>query len=272
MLRKLAPPIAVFVAALLLGAFSAPDSTASPNTAASAATSTSRPRESDFIASGETYLGPAVLVAESPALADGEVTIPFELVGLAPTGDAAGILQLLYFGNSRTIPPDEIDTVYPDQWQLEVGADRIPGTVASPNARTARFQVGEDFDADQIDKVTITSYRLLVPISAEVSFGSGVDNIPVAPGITARLIAVTEQANTIIQIELTSEADIELDHIRVTGTGPGWLASVPEAEGRPRWNLTYDSPSAPESISILVEGAIWISVPGDYEVEPGGFS
>jgi hypothetical protein len=76
----------------------------------------------------------------------------------------------------------------------------------------------------------------------------------------------TEQANTIVQIELLSDSGSSLDSLRVSGTGPGWVSAVREAEGRPRWNLTYDADAAPAEIHIRVEGATWLTVDTEVDV------
>ena len=94
----------------------------------------------------------------------------------------------------------------------------------------------------------------------------GSDSAVVAPGITARLLAVTEQAVTIVQVEVISERNFNYDNITVLGVGPGWKSAVREAEGRPRWNLTYESPQAPSPIPLEISGSVWLSLDTDIPV------
>jgi len=230
-----------------------------------ASTSTTAPQVI-FAAEGETILGPAALVAGEPYLEGTQLVIPFDVANLAPTADAADVFTFLQFGNSLITPPEDIDAVYLDRWLLHTTNDEIPGSTANPSARAARFEVGEGFDIASIEAVTLPSYSLFIPVESEISLSVGNESATISPGLTIRLLAVTEQANTIIQIEARSERDFNLGNLRISGAGPGWLSAVKEAEGRPRWNLTYDAETAPSPITALVEGAVWVTVDRPIEV------
>jgi hypothetical protein len=216
-------------------------------------------------------LGPAVVIADEPYVSGSQVVVEFDLVSLAPTGDAATVERQLGFGSTLEVLPADLDTVFLDSWSLETDGERISGTTANPAARAARFEVGNDFDPAEIRNILIDSYAVLAPLSAEIQLGTGDESAVVAPGLTARLLNVTEQANTIVQIEVVSDRDFNLDNLRVSGLGPGWLSAVREAEGRPRWNLTYGSPTAPDPILIRVEGASWIIVDQSIPIFPGEY-
>jgi hypothetical protein len=120
--------------------------------------------------------------------------------------------------------------------------------------------VGPDFSLDSIEEVRLESYALFVPVDTAFSLDLDNDTVGVAPGITARLLAVTEQSLTIVQVEVRSERSFNYDNIRISGSGPGWKSAVREAEGRPRWNLTYDSPTAPSPIELRISGSVWIAI------------
>jgi len=272
MTKKAVIGVILFCSAGLLGMITAPRPDVGADLVPGSATSTitTAAPEARFVTAGEIVLGPAVLVVDDAALDGGQLAIHFDLETLAPTGDAPDVVEQLGFGNSATVTAEQLDTVFPDQWEIQAGDEAIAGTVASPSARTARFDVGDDFDPDLIRRVKIVSYALLVPISAQISLAPDADTAPVAPGITARLLAVTEQSNTIVQIELRSERQFNMDDLRVTGASPGWLSAVREADGRPRWNLTYDATEAPERIRIAVEGAAWATIDDAFEVPMDG--
>ena len=216
--------------------------------------------EAVFVAPGETVVGPVVIVADEPHLDGEQLVLEFEITGLAPIGDAATVLQYAGFGSTRELLPQDLDTVFLDSWTLTTPQGPISGSVANPAARAARFEVGADFDLGTITSVSISSYALLTPIDAAISLGSDAQSVPVAPGITARLLAITEQDNTIVQVELTSQREFNLNAITIAGGGPGWVAAVREAEGRPRWNLTYNAPQARSPIDLIVSGSIWIPI------------
>ena len=128
------------------------------------------------------------------------------------------------------------------------------------------LDVGEGFSLDSVLAVELDSYALLVPIEQEFSLDLANETVQVAPGITARLLAVTEQARSIVQVELISERSFNYDRIALLGAGPGWKSAVREAEGRPRWNLTYDAPQAPDPIPLRIAGSVWIAIESGAEV------
>jgi len=269
MVRQTAAAVTVFAVALVVGALIG----RSGNSADAAGTVTSAPTSTSttvlrvvFAAENETVLGPVVIVADEPYLDGTQLVVPFEVENLAPTADAADVIAPLQFGNSLTIAPEDVDSVFLDQWLLHTSTDEIPGSTANPAARAARFEVGEEFDIASIESVTLPSYSLFIPMESEIALSVGSESATIAPGLTIRLLAVTEQANTIIQVEARSDRDFNLDSLRVSGAGPGWLSAVKEAEGRPRWNLTYDAETAPSPITALVEGSVWVTVDQSVEV------
>lgn len=260
---RLAASFVAFVVALIIGiSLSGRSGTEEPGSTAvepTAATSTTEPR-AVFASYSETVLGPAVVITGEPYMSGSQLVVEFDLVSLAPTGDAATVARQLGFGTTLEVLPEDLDTLFLDDWAVEVGNERISGTTANPAARAARFEVGDGFDPTGIDNIVIDSYAVLAPFSADIQLGTGNESAVVAPGVTARLLAVTEQATTIVQIEAVSDRGFNLDNLRMSGIGPGWLSAVREAEGRPRWNLTHESPTAPSPISIRAEGASWIVV------------
>ena len=260
---RIAASIITFAVALVVGAWLASSgdigqsSTTSPSTAAAPATTAPT---AVYVSPSETVVGPAIVVAGEPAVSGSQFAIEFDLIGLAPTGDAASVERQLGFGNTINVLPQDLETIWLDSWSLMVEGDRISGSTANPGARAARFEVGDGFDTTMIDGVVIDSYAVLAPLRADLRLGVGNESAVVAPGLTARLLAITEQTKTIVQIEMVSDRDFNLDNLRVSGIGPGWLSAVREAEGRPRWNLTHESSSAPDPLLIRVEGTSWIGV------------
>jgi hypothetical protein len=262
MIKQTVAAVFVFLLAVAVGTFlSGRNSGQSPaaTTNPPAPTTALAPR-AFFVDAHETVVGPVVIIAEEPYVDDTQLVVNFDVVTLAPTADAADVEQPQGFGSFLTVSPEDLNMVYLDSWVLTTNGSEIPGTVASPAARSARFEVGSGFDLAAIDGVAISSYALLTPIGADIALAPGNESTSVAPGVTARLLAVTEQANTIVQVELTSVRGFNLDNLRVTGSGPGWLSAVREAEGRPRWNLTFDSVTAPSPIRMNVEGSVWLAV------------
>ncbi len=271
MIRQTAVAVVVFLIAVVVGSAIADtngDVAAATTTVTVAPTTTTEPR-AFFVAAEETVVGPVVIVAGAPSLDRNQLVIDFSITSLAPTADSADVTQQLGFGNSLVVPPEELNTVFLDNWVITAGDAEIQGGPANPAARAARFDVGEDFDVDTLESVRIESFAVLTPVSVDLDLAVGSESARIAPGVTARLLAVTEQARTIIQVELTSERGFNLDNLRVSGAGPGWVSAVREAEGRPRWNLTYDGTAAPSPIPIRVEGTVWVVVDGETPVTTG---
>jgi hypothetical protein len=266
----LAALVAFLVAAAAGFLFSGRDAAAStPVTVAPPGTTLAGPLEATFIQPGETVIGPAVVVATDLRLDGEQVILDFEVQSLAPVADSASVSRMLGFQLTEDIPPEELDTVYLDHWVLLTPTGEIPGSVANPSARTARFDVGPGFSLNSVTEVRLASYALLVPIDAVFALDLDNDVASIAPGITARLLAVTEQALTIVQVEVLSERSFNYDNIGISGSGPGWKSAVREAEGRPRWNLTYDSATAPSPIELKIYGSVWMTIEDDSPVLVG---
>jgi hypothetical protein len=235
-------------------------------TAISTTTTTIEPPPAHFSSPHETVLGPVAVVATDLQFDGEEVALEFEVASLAPVGDAASVTRVLGFGAIEEVPASELETVYLDRWTLITSSGEIPGTVATPEARTARFDVGSGFSLESVTGARLESYGLLVPVDTDFALEVGREVASVAPGVTARLLAVTEQATTIIQVELISERDFNSDTVAIAGVGPGWKSAVREAEGRPRWNLTYDRPQAPSPIPLRLHGAVWMTIESEAEI------
>jgi hypothetical protein len=232
----------------------------SPEATLVAETTLPPPPQAIFVTEQETVVGPVVIVAQEPRLDGSQLVINFEVKQLAPIADAANVIEYAGFGSTQVVEPIDLDTVFIDDWSISTPSGDIQGTVANPAARAARFEVGADFDISTVTGLRISSYALRAPVDASVSLQPGAETAPVSPGVTAHLLAITEQDNAIVQVELTSERDFNLDAIAITGEGPGWVSGVREAEGRPRWNLTYDAPQAPSPITLRVVGSVWITL------------
>lgn len=239
-------------------------------TSTSVTTTATEPPPAHFSSPHETVLGPVAVVATDVQLDGEEVALEFEVANLAPVGDAASVTRVLGFGAIEEVPAAELETVYLDRWTLVTSSGDFPGTVATPEARTARFDVGAGFSVDSITEVRVESFGLLVPVDTDFALELGSEASSVAPGMTARLLAVTEQATTIIQVELISERDFNYDTVALAGVGPGWKSAVREAEGRPRWNLTFDLPQAPFPILLRLHGAVWMTIESGAEISLGG--
>ena len=214
-----------------------------------------------FVADDELVLGQAVLVPRRFAVDDGAATLEYDLVGLAPLADAEPVARFVPFQGVVETDAAEIRVVFPDRWTLETTNGDYAGTTANPDASIARFDIPEDLAPTDVNAVRLDGYRVRVPFDREFVVTDGRATVEVAPGVGVRVLRVTEQATTtIVQVELLAENLSDSATLEIEGGGPGWIASVREAEGRPRWNLTFDGQVAPDPIRLVVRGALWFDM------------
>ncbi|MGB9357874.1 MAG: hypothetical protein WCC01_04880 [Acidimicrobiia bacterium] len=218
-----------------------------------------------FLADDELVLGQAALVPGRLEIDGGEATFAYDLVGLAPLAGAEAVARFVPFQGLVETDAAEIRVVFPDRWTLETSSGEYAGTTANPDASVARFDVPEDLETAEVHAVRLDGYRVRVPIDREFEAAEGGSAVEVAPGVGIRVLRVTEQATTtIVQAELLAENLSDSASLEIEGGGPGWIASVREAEGRPRWNLTFDGKAGSDPIHLVVRGALW------FDMGPGG--
>lgn len=229
------------------------------------ATTTTAVPVARFVADDELVLGQAVVVPGRVAIDGGEATFAYDLVGLAPLADAQPVARFVPFQGLVETDAAEINVVFPDRWTLETAGGEFVGSTANPDASVARFTVPEDLTTADVNAVRLDGYRVRVPFDRAFEVTDGGTAVEVAPGVAIRVLRVTEQeTTTIVQVEMIAENLADTGSLEIEGGGPGWIASVREAEGRPRWNLTFDSDTAPDPIQLVVRGAFW------FDMGPGG--
>ena len=150
------------------------------------------------------------------------------------------------------------------RWELETAEGVITGGPANPQARVARFDVGEGFAVADIEAVRITQALAPYPVQAEFALSSDFPSVEVYPGVTMRLRNVSDQgASHIVQVEV-DEADHERTGFFVTGGGPGWRSAVFAAEGDPVVNLTWVGGELPDPIPLTAIGTVWVELDGGF--------
>lgn len=235
------------------------------------ATTTTAAPVAHFVAGGELVLGQAVLVPGRLAIDGGEATFAYDLVGLAPLAETEPVARFVPFQGLVETDAAEIRVVFPDRWTLETASGEYAGTTANPDASVARFDVPEDLTPADVNAVRLDGYRVRVPFDREFAATDDGAAVEVAPGVGIRVLRVTEQeTTTIVQAELLAENLSDSASLEIEGGGPGWIASVREAEGRPRWNLTFDGEAASDPIHLTVRGALWFDMGAGGAIPIGG--
>lgn len=273
--------ILLIVVAFALGAFAAgsigvrvirevrtaEDATSLPPSA----TSTTQPQDpvAFQVSPTETIIGSAALVPTGLENSGSTVAISYDLVTLAPH---AGVEPFPTFGGGSATVTDsgDLDHVYPRGWSIETAQGTYPGGPANPTTRVARFDVGEGFTLGDITAVRITDAVALFSLVVPFTLSQDQPRLEVAAGITVELLNVSDQGSTtIVQVAVSIDPSV-VDSVFIDGDGSGWRSAVREAEGRPRFNLTWVDGEIPEDIPLVLDASLWIPLSGEFNVSVEG--
>ena len=218
----------------------------------------------------ETLLSSTALVPTTAETSDGELGISYDLVSLAPRAGVEPVEFIGSFGFLTVVENEDLDHVYPRSWIVETPQGGIQGGPANPSARAARFTVPEGFTLDAIDRIVIDEAFAPYPADIPFTLSASAPVVEVLPGVTMRLLNVSEGATTtIVQVGIDIE-DPDLVALSVEGDGPGWRSAFFEAEGRPRVNLTWAAGELREPIELVARGTVMVPLEGDFEVSLEG--
>ncbi|MFO7700273.1 MAG: hypothetical protein R6W79_06690, partial [Acidimicrobiia bacterium] len=265
--------ILLIVVAFALGAFAAgsvgvrvirevrtaEDATSLPPSA----TSTTQPQDpvAFQVSPTETIIGSAALVPTGLENSGSTVAISYDLVTLAPH---AGVEPFPTSGGGSATVTDsgDLDHVYPRGWSIETERGSFPGGPANPTTRVARFDVGEGFTLGDITAVRITDAVALFPLAVPFTLSQDEPRLEITEGVTVELLNVSDQGtSTIVQVGVSFDP-LMYDSVFIGGDGPGWRSAVREAEGRPRFNLTWVDGEIPEDIPLVLDASLWIPLSG----------
>ncbi len=224
---------------------------------------------------GEIALGPSVLVPTDVTVSGRETSVLFDLVHLAPVLGLPSGFTFVPFQGFQEVPVEQAYTVFPDKWTLTVdGGVEVPGTVANPIARAARFNIPDGVTASRVESVRIDSYQIWIPLDQHFVLTTAEPEVEVVPGVVATLVQVSEQADTtIVRVELShsdpSNPTNGFAGLDLRGIGERAIVSAREAGGAPVWSLTYQSPAS-ERFGVTLVGSMWFEVMGPWNVDVGG--
>ncbi len=220
-----------------------------------------------YVSENEIPLGPSVLVPTDVDVDGRRVSIEYDLQQLAPIEGLPAGFVFVPFQGFQELTPADAETVFPTSWTLVVDGTEVPGTVANPNARAARFDIPDGVTASRLESARIDSYHIQIPLDQPFTLSPSNPSHEIVPGITASLAQVSEQSSTtIVRVQVTVSDPLTLGGIDVTARGEGAIVSVREAEGGPVWNLTYAG-EAGEEFSMSLVGSMWFEVPGPWPVD-----
>lgn len=261
--------VALLAAALSYVVFSAGSDAVISAPTSSSSTAPDAPQEPDifYVSPNEIPLGPSVLVPTSVDVSGRRVSIEYDLQQLAPIEGLPAGFAFVPFQGFQELTPADAETVFPTAWTLVVDGTEVPGTVANPNARAARFDIPDGVTASRLESARIDSYHIQIPLDQPFTLSPSSPSHEIVPGITASLAQVSEQSSTtIVRVQVTVSDPLTLGGIDINARGEGAIVSVREAEGGPVWNLTYAGKPG-EEFSMSLVGSMWFEIPGPWPVD-----
>jgi len=238
--------LAVLVSA---GSDADPDATA-PTTEETTTT------EAVWSAPAEIRIGPAVVVATSLEMENGDAVLSYEVTGIAPAPPGEGG------------PSAEDALAAPARWTL-IGPDfEIGAEAVAPSSRAVRFQVPAGFQPDAGTGIRLDAYLVPVP----VSFPFEVDATSVAwygigPGLQARVVETIEQAdNSIVIVEVDGPQSLT-GWMTIDGLGREWVSSSRSMAGTHRWTLDYRGEELPDPLPLAARGVQWFEIETSHEID-----
>ncbi|HSJ72459.1 MAG TPA: hypothetical protein VLA29_12525 [Acidimicrobiia bacterium] len=233
-------------------------------------TTTSQPQDpvTFQVSPTETIIGSAALVPTTLDSSGSSVAIGYDLVTLAPH---AGVESwMAFFVSVGGTEIGDLDHVYPRGWSIDTEGGSFPGGPANPTTRVARFDVEEGFSLSDITDVRITDAVALFPLDVPFTLSQDEPRREIAEGVTVELLNVSDQGtSTIVQVGVSFDP-LVFDAVFIDGDGPGWRSAVREAEGRPRFNLTWVGGGIPADIPLVMEAAVWVPLSGEFAVSLEG--
>lgn len=242
---------------------------ADTTTTTSVVTSESNPV---YVDTTEVVVGPAVLVPLGVRFSGRQTSIDFDLYQLTPVSGLPPGARFVPFQGFVEVDPAEAEVVFPTDWSLLVDGTEVQGSVANPDARSARFDLPEAVTASRIESAWIDAYRVRIPLDIPFSLSSSEPQTEVVPGVVATLIQVSDQSDSaIVRVELRTTDPLNLAGLDVAGAGPGVVSSNREAEGGPRWNITFEDNPGDAGWQFTLVGTLWHTVVDRIDVPLEGF-
>ena len=211
-----------------------------------------------WVRSGETRLGPAIVLPESLDFEGDQVVLSYSISALTPA-EVSGM------GPSVPAAPASFTLLWP--------GGEIPSRVIAPTSRAVRFRVPAGFTLDQIAAIRVDTYWIAAParFPFEVSLSSG-SWVPIAPGLRARMLQEVEQSGSWLAIVEIDSTDTPMTDLFLTGEGREWVSASRSVLATPRWTLTFRGNLLPDPVSLLAVGIAWVEVPAGTAIDLGSLA
>jgi len=210
----------------------------------------------------ETIAGSTSIVATELSTDSDSVDLRFDLISFAPQGQRTAVHEA--FGDEAFFGHAEFEGIYLRDWVLETAEGPIASSIPNPGVNVVRFPVEQGFSLTAVQNVTIEEYFIATPLRSAFTLSDSDFAKELYPGVSIELLHRSDQDDaTIVQVEITAEIPMMHSWFGIVGVGSGWRSAVREAEGGPRWTLTWIGKDLPEDIPLEIAGVAWIegSVP-----------
>ena len=216
-----------------------------------------------WVSPHELRLGPVVVVATRLQMEGERVLFTYEVTPLTPPpGDAA-----------TEGSPEAVFPAAPASFTLTYPGGTASARALGPGQRSGRFEVPAGVTLDQVQAISIDSHWVAVPLDYTIDLSPSTRAwVPASPGLRARILRVTEQAESLlVVVEVEGDAVLASD-IAIAGEGREWWSSIYSEMDGPHWTLDFRGEALPDPISLTVRGVGWVEMPGGGPVSLEGLT
>lgn len=210
-----------------------------------------------FVDPYETIVATTAVVPKEAGPDDDSFDLRFELV---PLGPRAGFEALVAeVGADNFFVDDGLIPIYLKDWVMETSVGPIEGSISRPGIDVVRFPVEQGFSTTAVEDIIVTRYLVGMPLDASFTLSVAQPTKDLYPGVSISLRNRSDQDGaTIVQVEVSSDLPLKTSWLWIAGEGRGWRSSVREAEGGPRWTLTWIGDDLPDEIPLSITGLAWL--------------
>jgi hypothetical protein len=273
---------------LLLGGVASSSSTAGPvtTTATTLPMVRSQPAEPAWVEDGGVRYESTVVVVDALDGVDGAIVLDYRLISLGESG--------LVLGGGTQLPG-----VLPETWELVTTSGEMVGATSDPPGRVGgidtaspprgvedsiRFEADQALSRDEVAAVSVSSWRMAVPLDVVVSMpGQKGAHVELHDGTIITLDTILEQRTGAL---LNFDLDYPPDQWRTAadqgfglstqfvGAGPGWkraastIGGLGLTGGATGFQLLWQDSTPPDTVQIRVRSVDWQPIPGDLLVWP----
>lgn len=205
----------------------------------------------------ETIVGTTAVVPVEAGADDDSFDLRFELAPFGPRAEVEALAEEV--GTENFFVDDEFLPLYLKDWVMETSVGPVAGSITRPGINVVRFPVEQGFSTAAVEEIVVTRYLVGMPLQSSFILSVADPLQDLYPGVSINLRHRSDQdGSTIVQVEVDAALPLMTSWFGIRGEGSGWRSSVREAEGGPRWTLTWIGNDLPDEIPLSVVGMQWL--------------